>query len=364
MNILFGDLSREYNEIKKDVDDAIARVLKSGWFVLGKEVNEFEEEFAKYCGTKYCASCASGTEAIALALMAYGVGPGDEVITTNMTAVPTISAISMTGATPVLVDVNYADCLIDPDKIKKKINSKTKVILPVHLYGKVCDMDKINKLAKKHKLHVIEDACQAHGSTYKEKMAGAIGDIGCFSFYPSKNLGCYGDGGAVVTNSKVLYTKIKKLRNYGQSRRYFHDEIGINSRLDELQAAILKVKLKYINAWNKRRREIAEVYNDKIINKKIIKPVPESLTVQNFHLYVIKTRHRKKVIDSLDKNGIQSIIHYPVNIHKQIAYKHLDSSKDGFNVSAKCAREILSLPIYPQLKDWEIKKICEVLNEI
>lgn len=363
MKIFFGDLSREYSAIKKEIDHAIQLVLNSGRFILGEADKSFEQDFASYCGSKYCVSCASGTEAIALSLMALGVGSGDEVVTTNITAVPTISAVSMTGAKAVLVDTKDADCLLDPDKIVAKINSRTKVILPVHLYGQVCDLTKINRIAKQHNLYVIEDACQAHGSTYKNKKAGSLGDLGCFSFYPSKNLGCYGDGGAVVTNSARLNRKLIMLRNYGQSKRYFHDLVGINSRLDEIQASILKTKLKHLDIWNKKRRQIAEKYNFGIKNPKITMLSIDQNTLSNYHLYVIKVKSRQKFIDFMSKAGIQLMIHYPISIHRQKAYANLNYPDTDFPVSLKNSRQIVSLPMYPYLTDQEIKYIIKTANK-
>lgn len=364
MKILFGDLKREYAEMKSQIDNAVQKVLDSGWFILGKEGEAFENEFAGYCGSKYCIGCASGTEAIALSLMAYGIKNGDEVVTTNITAVPTISAISMTGATPVLVDVEADACLMDASQIEPKISPRTKAIVPVHLYGQICDMDKILEIAQRHNLRVIEDACQAHGSEYKGKKAGAMGDTGCFSFYPSKNLGCYGDGGAITTNDEETYNRLLMLRNYGQSKRYYHDIIGINSRLDELQASILRVKLNYLDKWNERRNVIASIYDNEISNPIVTKPTVRKYNRSNFHLYVIQVDHRDQVKEQLEQNGVGTLIHYPVNIHLQRVYQYLGYQENNFEVSRNCAGRILSLPMYPQLTDEEVKYICHTINNI
>jgi len=359
----FGDLNREYIEIKPEIDEAVQRVLSSGWFILGKEVEAFEKEFSGYVGAKYTVSCANGTDAIALALMALDIGYGDEVITTNLTAVPTISAISMTGATPVLVDVESPSCLIDPSKIEKSISIKTKALLPVHLFGQPCDMDAINQVAQKYTFPVIEDACQAHGSEYKGKKAGSLAQMGCFSFYPSKNLGCYGDGGAVTTDSEEYFSKLIMLRNYGQQERYYHEIIGINSRLDEIQAAILRVKLRFLEKWNQRRRDIASLYDKYITNPFIIKPKEQIEVLMNYHLYVIRVKSRENFIKYMKKNDIEVLIHYPVNIHKQKAYAFLGYKEGDFCVSEGLAKEIVSIPLYPQLSDIEVEEICRLINK-
>lgn len=363
MKVDFGDLKREYLDIKEEIDSAILNVLNSGWFVLGKQVENFEKEFANYIGTKYSVSCASGTDALALSLMALDIGPGDEVITTDMTAVPTISAISMVGAVPILVDTLEDSCLIDPRLIEGRITSKTKAIIPVHLYGQLCEMAKIKQISKRFNIPIIEDACQAHGATYKNKKAGSIGILGCFSFYPSKNLGCYGDGGAITTNSGQLYKKLVMIRNYGQSKRYYHDIVGINSRLDEIQAAILRVKLLRLDSWNKRRHEIANKYSKGIKNKKIEQITSDPKTISNHHLYVIKTKRRDHLMNYMAENGIQTMIHYPVNIHRQKAYRSLGYNKNDFPVSLKSAGEIVSLPMHPYLTEKEIEYIISTINQ-
>ncbi|SDJ84743.1 DegT/DnrJ/EryC1/StrS family aminotransferase [Natronincola ferrireducens] len=364
MKIPFGDMKKDYKDLKQEIDGVLQRVLDSGWFILGKEGEAFEGEFAQYCGVNYAVGCASGTEALALSLMALDISSGDEVITVNNTAVPTITAIVMAGATPVLVDIEEDTCLIDVDKIEEKITSKTKAIMPVHLYGQICDMDRINEIAERYALAVIEDACQAHGSRYKDRQAGSLGTMGCFSFYPSKNLGAYGDGGAITTDSEELYNRLMMMRNYGQRKRYYHDTKGINSRLDEIQAAILRVKLTYLEEYNNRRREIAHLYDTLITNPKVEKVGIKEYNKTNYHLYVIRVEDRERIMEFLEGEGIGTYIHYPVNIHLQKAFRYLGYDEKDFPVSQRCAKEILSLPMYPQLTDKEVEYICGKLNEI
>jgi len=359
--ISFSGLSEQYKDIKEKIDSAVARVLKSGWYILGKELKAFEEEFAKYCSVKYAVGCASGTEAIALSLMALNITQDDEVITVPNTAVPTISAISMTGAKPVLVDIDKY-FLMDTSKIEKAITKKTKVILPVHLYGQAADMDKINNIATKYKLKVIEDAAQAHGAQYKGKKTGSLSDLGCFSFYPTKNLGAFGDGGAITTNDKMFYERLLMLRNYGEKERYYHAIEGINSRLDEVQAAVLRIKLKYLDRWNSQRKKIAGVYNNLLMDVCAI-PLERKESSHIFHLYVIRAKNRQKLQAHLKKKGIDTLIHYPVPVHLQKAYARLKYTKGDFPVTEQCAQEILSLPMHPYLNEKNIKYICKSICE-
>jgi dTDP-4-amino-4,6-dideoxygalactose transaminase len=361
-SISFSGLSEQYTDIKEKIDSAIKQVLESGWYILGEELKAFEEEFAKYCQVKYAVGCASGTEAIALSLMALNIKQGDEVITVPNTAVPTVSAISMVGAKPVFVDIDN-HFLIDVSRIEKVITKKTKAIMPVHLYGQMADMTEITKIAKKHNLRVVEDACQAHGAEYKGRKAGSWADLGCFSFYPTKNLGGYGDGGAVTTNSKALYERLLMLRNYGQSRRYYHAVKGINSRLDEIQAAILKVKLKYLDQWNKQRRVIAQIYND-LLKDICIAPHQKGNAYHIFHLYVIRVNKRGVIQSYLKTHGIDTLIHYPIPVHLQKAYEKLGYQKGDFSVTEQFAEEILSLPMHPYLENKDVKYICQKICEI
>ncbi|MDI6808607.1 MAG: DegT/DnrJ/EryC1/StrS family aminotransferase [Candidatus Eisenbacteria bacterium] len=360
----FLDLARQYDAIKEEIDQSIKRVLDSGWFVLGEEVLGLEREFAEYCGAKYAVGVGSGTEALHLALLACGVEFDDEVITVANTAVPTISAISFANAAPVLVDVRADTLLMDASLIEEKITDRTKVILPVHLYGQSADMDAILRIAGKHGLKVIEDACQAHGSLYRDRKAGTMGNLGCFSFYPSKNLGCYGDGGMVVTDSEEYCERLKLLRNYGQKTRYFHEIKGFNSRLDELQAAILRVKLRKLDGWNERRRVVAKTYHEGLSeNTDCVLPVEQPETRGNHHLYVIRHPERDRLQEWLKKNGVATLVHYPVPVHLQEAYRDLGLREGDLPVTEAAAKRIVSLPIFPEILDSEVEEVVKRVND-
>lgn len=362
MNIPFFDPKRQYASIKSEINNAIQSVFEKGQFILGENVSKFEQEFANYCGAKFAVGVGSGTEALHLSLVACEVKPEDEVITVPNTAVPTVSAISFANATPILVDIEPETYTINVNKIEEKITKKTKAIIPVHLYGHPVDMEPILGISKKYGIKLIEDACQSHGSLYKNKKTGSIGDIGCFSFYPTKNLGCYGDGGMVITNNEELYNKIKMLRNYGETKRYFHITKGFNSRLDEIQAAILRIKLKWLDKWNTRRREIASMYTQGIKNNKVIAPIEKPYTQHNYHLYVIRTKERDKLQKYLADKGINTLIHYPVPIHLQEAYKDLHIQRGTLPIAEQTSNEILSLPIFPELTPHEINWIIDSIN--
>lgn len=360
-SISFSGVLEQYQRIKTDIDSAIKRVVRSGWYILGREVESFEHEFANYCGSKYAVGCACGTEAIALSLMCFGIKSGDEVILPSNTAVPTASAVSMLGATPVFVDADDY-FLIDAKKIERAVTKRTKAIIPVHLYGQMVDMDGIITLAKKRNLKVIEDACQAHGAEYKRHKAGAMGDAGCFSFYPTKNLGCFGDGGAITTSNKEIYKRLVMLRNDGQNKKYYHLIKGINSRLDALQAAILKVRLKYLDKWNEQRRKTAGLYN-KLLEDICVVPAEKNQCRHIFHLYVIRTKNRENLQKYLKKNGIDTLIHYPVPMHLQKAYKDLGYKTGCFPKTERFAKEILSLPMHSCLSGDSVKYICQKIRE-
>ncbi len=368
--IAFGDLRREYEEIFSEIDVAVRAVCRNGWFVLGKQVEEFEAAFAGYIGDGLSAvGVGSGTEALHLSLVAAGVGHGDYVITVPNTAVPTVSAISFAGAIPLLVDIDPESYCMDPvqlsdvvKKEKRRLGRRLKAIIPVHLYGQSAAMEPILETAKTFELKVIEDACQAHGAMYRGRKVGSFGDYAAFSFYPSKNLGAYGDGGMVLTKDPGEAKKLKMLRNYGQEKRYYHAIKGFNSRLDELQAAILLAKMKYLDAWNARRREIASFYSENICNPAIVKPKEMSYGKHVFHLYVVRHNKRAKLQASLEQGGVQTAIHYPVPIHLQEAYRDLGQGNGCFPVAEKCAEEILSLPIFPQLRDEEVRMVVELIN--
>ncbi len=357
------DLKKQYKAIKSEVDSAIAEVINSGWFILGEQVEKFEKEFANFSGTKYAVGVGSGTEALHLVLVALGVKSSDEVITVPNTAIFTVSAISFANAKPVFVDIDSQYYTMDPAKIEKAITKKTKVILPVHLYGQCANMDPILEIAKRYNLRVVEDTCQTHGAKYKDKKAGSMGDCGCFSFYPTKNLGAYGDGGMIITNNPELAEQVKMLRNGGQEKRYYHKVKGFNSRLDEIQAAILRVKLRHLDSWNKLRRKNALLYNKLITNEKIIKPAEANYGKHVYHLYVVRIRERNKFQQYLKDNNINTYSHYPIPIYLQEAYRFLGLKRGACPVAEKCAHEILSLPMFPELEEREISYIADIINK-
>ena len=356
--IPFNNFKLHYQNIKQPLDQAISRVMESGWYILGQEVESFENEFSKYIGVKYSVGVASGTEAITLSLMANNVGKKDEVITTSVTAFPTITGITQAGCIPVVVDVFEDTGLIDYNKIEAKITDRTKAIVPVHLYGQVCDLDPIMSIAKKHNLVVIEDCAQATGAIYKKAYAGSIGNCGTFSFYPTKNLGGHGDGGLVTTNNLETYQKLKSLRNYGQTKRYHHEYNGINSRLDELQAAILRVKLPLLKGWNKKRAEIASYYRRYLEGVDFLNE--EEYGESSNHLFILKVNNRDKFLEYLNLNGVTALIHYPVPINKQIAF--VGEKKEKLRVAENFTNKILSLPIYPELTLNDLEKIKTIVN--
>jgi len=339
----------------KEIWKEVKEILGSGHYVSGNKEKEFEKEFAKYCGTKYAVGVNCGTSALILALTALGIKSGDEVITQPNTFVATVEAILFTGAKPVFVDINPETYNIDVLKIEKAITKRTKAILPVHLYGAMADMSPIVKIAKKYNLFVVEDACQAHGAEYKDKKAGSIGNAGCFSFYPTKVLGSCGQGGAVTTNDKRLANKMKMLRDDGSYKKYYHSEVGFNFRLDEIQAAILKIKLRYLDQWIKVRQSKAKLYNQLLFNISH----PESV----FYIYVIRIKNRNKLQAYLKSKGVATMIHYPVPVHLQKGYKFLGYKRGDFPKVEEVANEILSLPFYPEIKNRDIKYICKLINE-
>jgi len=337
-------------------------VLSSGQFILGPELERFERDLEAYLSAGYVVGCASGTEAIYLALAAAGVGPGDEVIVVAHTAVPTISAISMTGAEPVFVDINASTYVMDVEEVETRITEKTRAIVPVHLYGQVVDMDRLLSIADRHHIPVIEDVAQATGATYKDKKAGTIGAYGAFSFYPSKNLGAFGDGGAVCTNSREGYERLVRLRNYGQSKRYHHESKGINSRLDEIQAAILSAQLPFLDQWNQRRREIAQRYTQGL-KAVAVTPAEADYGHHVYHLYVIQAANRDALQEFLLDRGIQTLIHYPIPAHLQNAYSYRGYKPGDLPTTEHVARRIISLPMFPELTDKEIDLVIEGIRE-
>lgn len=366
--IPWTNLTRQYQSIKKEVLEGVAEVLESGIYVLGPNVKIFEEEIARYCKAKYSVGVNSGTDALHLALLAVGVKPGDEVITVPNTAVPTVCAIEATGARPVFVDIHPDYYTIDLSKIEKAITKKTKAIIPVHLYGQSCDMDAIMEIARKHNLKVVEDCAQAIGTIHKgkdgEKVVGTIGDIGCLSFYPTKNLGAFGDGGAIITNNQELMKTIKMLRNYGEIEKYKNKTTGFNSRLDEIQAKMLLIKLKYLSGWLKKRQELANIYFKSLKEEtNITLPKKAPYTSHTYHLFVVRVNDRNAFQDFLKKEGIMTGIHYPLPIHYQEAYKKLGYKKGDFKIVESYSEQIVSLPMFPELTSEEQKKTIEAIKQ-
>lgn len=362
--IPFFDLKKEYFSIKNEIDKAFIKVVESGNFTLGQPVLDFEQDFAKFCGAKYAIGVSSGTAALHLALLSLGIGSGDEVITVSHTFIATVEAISYIGAKTIFVDIDPKTYNIDPKAIEKVITSRTKAIIPVHLYGQSADLDLIRKIADKHKLFIIEDACQAHGAEYKGKKVGAIGDIGCFSFYPSKNLGAYGEAGCLTTNNFSLAEKAKALRNHGSNKKYYHDVIGYNYRMESIQGAFLMVKLKHIETWISKRIRIAQLYNHLLADiPEIICPYEAPYGRHVYYLYVIRvlSKKRNNLRAYLEGHGVETGIHYPLPIHLQKAFGFLKIKKGAYPVTEKYAEEILSLPMYPELT---LKKVTYISRSI
>jgi dTDP-4-amino-4,6-dideoxygalactose transaminase len=360
--IPFIDFKRENAAINNEVLDAIQRVLKRGWFVLGEENEKFEAEFSSYIGARFGVGVNSGSDALYLAINALGITQGDEVITVPHTMISTVDAIVRNHAKPVFVDINPETYTIDSTKIEPKVSEKTRAIIPVHLYGHPADMDPIMEIAEKYGLSVIEDACQAHGSEYKNMKVGAIGEIGCFSFYPTKNLGAYGDSGMMVTNKEKLAEKLKKLRNYGQSQKYYYDCVGVNSRLDEIQAAILRAKMTHLDEWNQKRRRLSNLYNELLQGTSALTPLEKEYAKHVYHLYVMRHPERDKLRQYLLKQGVETLIHYPIPVHFQKAYARL-SRHEELSTTEKVCNEILSLPIHPYLTEEEVSFISEQVRK-
>lgn len=358
--ILCGNPRAQYESHKSAIDEAIRRVLESGRYILGDEVISFEREFASYVDVEFAIGVGSGTEALHLALAACGVGVGDEVITVAHTAVATVAAIELCGATPVLVDIEPDYFTLDVSQIEAAITERTKAIVPVHIYGQPADLAAIISIARQRGIKVIEDCAQAHGATYRDQRVGSWGDVACFSFYPTKNLGAIGDGGAVVTNDLALAEKVRSLREYGwSSKRNVSEESGWNSRLDELQAAILRVKLEHLDEDNKQRRRIAALYDELLRDSDLVLPPCRADGSHVFHLYVVRSTERDDLLARLRDEGIGASIHYPVPVHLQPAYAGRLASPGSLPNTERAAREILSLPIYPELAEAEIQKVAE-----
>jgi len=361
MKVLFNDIKAVHETIGPEMDEAIHRVLGSGWFILGQELESFETEFAAYCGVSHCIGVASGTEALQLALLACDIGPDDEVITVAHTAMPTALAIAATGAIPVFVDIDPLTYTLHTDQLAAALTPKTRAIIPVHLYGHCAEMDAIREFAAQHSLYVIEDAAQAHGSSFKGRKAGSMGHMGCFSFYPSKNLGACGDAGAVVTSDAGLASRLRRLRNYGESRKYCNEAMGYNSRLDELQAAILRVKLPHLEQWNESRRNLAKCYVASLAGR-FSPPNAKPGCVHNYHLFVIQSDERDKLQEHLRAHNIETLIHYPVPCHLQPAMQTIKHRCCDLRVTERFAQRILSLPMFPTLSTGDVEHVSRCVN--
>ncbi len=358
--VTFLDLRATYLEIKDELDAAYQRVMNSGWYILGEEVTAFEREFAEYCGTRHCVGVANGLEALQLILRSYGIGADDEVIVPANTYIATWLAVSNAGATVVPVEPDPRTFNLDPRRIEAAITPKTKAILPVHLYGQPADMDPINDIARRHGLKVIEDAAQAHGARYRDRRVGSLGDAAGWSFYPTKNLGAYGDAGAVTTDDNELADRVRLLRNYGSKSKYYNSEKGINSRLDELQAALLRVRLKHLDEWNSRRARIAAKYREELRETDLMLPGVCEGADPVWHLFVVRSNRRDELQRYLKSQGVNTLVHYPVPPHLQLAYK--DASLPAYPIAEAIHNEVLSLPIGPHLSEAHATRVIEAVR--
>jgi len=366
----FLDLTRQYKGIEEEILSATRKVYEKGRFILAEEVSAFEEEFSHYCGVRFGVGVDSGTDALHLALKALGIGEGDEVITVANSFIATALAISLVGAKPVFVDIDTEAHTMDPNalehflRLRKKRGEKQKIkaILPVHLYGHPAEMDSITDIANRYQLPIIEDACQAHGAEYEGKKVGSFGVLGCFSFYPTKNLGAYGDGGIVVTSEKKLYEKLRLLRCYGEKKKYYHILKAGNNRLDEIQAAILRVKLKCLDRWNEERRRKAQIYKRMLEGAGVLCPVEKEKAKHVYHLFVIRTKKRSSLQASLKEKGIETLIHYPIPIHLQRAFKELRYHRGDLPLTEQYSREILSLPFFPEMTESEMEEVATLIK--
>lgn len=364
MKVPFLDLKAQYNPLSDEIEKAVKQVMERTAFSGGPFVSQFEEQFADFCGARHAVGVGSGTDALLLALLAVGVGPGDEVITVPNTFIATTEAISFCGARPVFVDVDEQSQTLDPKLLEAAISGRTKAIIPVHLFGQPADLDPIMRIARQKGLVVIEDCCQAHGALYKGKPVGSIGDAGCFSFYPGKNLGAYGEAGAIVTNSPEVNDKARMLRDHGQSQRYTHVAIGLNARMDGMQGAILSVKLKHLHIWNELRRRNSHIYNA------LLSSVPEVAMLAEmdyakhvYHIYAVRVQNRDLLLTTLGEKGVGCGIHYPVPIHLQGAYAFLGHGRGSFPVAEQCADELISLPMYAELTVEQIQHVVAVIKD-
>lgn len=361
MRIPLVDLKSQYESMSEEIHAAVREVLESGRYILGPNVAALEEEIAAYCGTKYAVGVASGTDALILSLDAYGIGPGDEVITSSYSFFATAEAVSRLGATPVFVDINEDTYNMDAARIEEKITGRTKAILPVHLFGHMALMEEIMEISHRHNLVVIEDACQAIGASFKGRRAGSEGHAGCFSFFPTKNLSCYGDGGMITTSDKDFAERVRVLRAHGSRKKYFNEIIGYNSRLDEIQAAILRVKLKYLDQWNESRRKKALRYNEMLMGLAVKTPVELKGAKHIYHLYIIRHKERNRIIGELKKQGVGCGIYYPVPLHLLDVYKHPGTKP--LPVAEAVSRETFALPLFPEMSDNQLSSVVESLSE-
>lgn len=362
MEIPYLSLGPIHTEVKDELDEAYQRVMEKEWFIHGEECSKFEEEFAEYCGIQYCIGVGNGLDALMLILKAYGIGVGDEVLIPSNTFIATALAVSYVGAQPVFVEPMQKYYTIDPEKIEEKITEHTKAIIAVHLYGQTADMKPILRIAKKHGIKVIEDAAQAHGACYFGKRAGALGDAAGFSFYPGKNLGALGDGGAVVTSDKVLAEKVRALANYGSDYKYHHIYKGHNTRLDELQAAFLRVKLRELDRWNEERRRIAECYISEIKNSNIVLPEQMEGNYHVYHIFAVRCKQREQLEAYLKEHGIGTNKHYPIPLHRQKAYQEMVMKEEGYPIAEQISATELSIPLYCGLSEKEVAYVIKILN--
>ena len=360
--IPYLDLRAQIKPLRAELDAAIARTIDNCSFCLGPVVVQFEKEFAKFCGAEHCVAFNSGTSALHVALLLLGVGPGDEVITTPFTFVATSWAISYVGARPIYVDIDDATFNLNPSLVEKAISPLTKVIMPVHLYGQPFDIDPIKEICARHKLPLVEDAAQAHGAKYKGRVIGTFGEISCFSFYPGKNLGAFGEGGALVTNNAAFAARARSLREHGSTVRYYHDEVGFNYRMEGIQGAVLGIKLKHLAQWTEDRRRVARRYGELLADTPLQLPRNASFAESAWHLYVVRHPRRDELKAHLDANGVGCALHYPVPLHLQKCYANLGYVAGDFPGAEKAARECLSLPIYPELTEAQLDRVAAVVK--
>ncbi len=364
MKVPFVDLQAQYTAIRNEIDQAIARIIAQAAFIGGPCVSQFEKDFASYCGARSCIGVGNGTDALCIALRALGIGQGDEVITAANSFIATSEAITMTGAKVVFADCDPETYNIDTEQVSRLLTSRTRAVVPVHLYGRPADMLSITNLASKHGLFVVEDAAQAHGAEINGRRVGALGQAGCFSFYPAKNLGAYGDGGAIVTNDEALATKCRMIANHGRISKYDHEFEGINSRLDTLQAAILKVKLKHLDTWTEKRRAAADCYRNLLKDAPVVTPAVSKGTRHVYHLFVIRVKDREAVMRELKNRGIETGIHYPIALPNLMAYRYLGYRPEDFPVATAYSQEILSLPMFPEISKEQLQYVCNQVKNI